>query len=390
LRTFVEYTRLTPTQLIEEAEEDRRLGRRGSSRGAPEARVAGFYERLLKEYVQKKYVGSRKETGKVGVSENLARTYCGAAIRSFYKANGFRLGEEGIALRIPKGANKRENLKLVFGQGEMRRLYDVCSSLRDKTIALAMCQSFLRVGQVCSLNYGDVARELESGEKFLTVHMRGRKRRNEYYTVLGEEFVEALRLYLNERRANDDVLEFDSPLFTKEGWQKLRHVRLAPHLIENSFRKLALKAELVSEKELEAADINPARIDALKSSGMTVAKLSGMNEKAVKFMAGDRLDKATMAQWMARPEELKQLYQEHYHALRVLSPKPDIEKIRELEEGIKDRDETIRALVENSRFKEEKLKRLEEELRKLREDYDKMITHLTTEEKRRILSEPKD
>jgi len=174
-------------------------------------------------------------------------------------------------------------------------------------------------------------------------------------------------------RANDDVLEFDSPLFTKEGRQKLRHVRLKPHLIENSFRKLALKAELVSEKQLEAADINPARPDALKSSGMNLAKLSGMNEKAVKFMAGHKLDETTMAHWMARPEELKELYRKHYHALRVLSPKPDTEKIRALEEDIKDKNKTIRALIENSRLKEEKLKRLEEELKNLREDYDKMM-----------------
>lgn len=104
----------------------------------------------------------------------------------------------------------------------------------------------------------------------------------QYCTVLGEEFVDTLRLYLNERRANGDALEFDSPLFTKEGWQKLRHVRIASHLIENSFRKLALKAGLVSERQLEAADINPARPLALKSSRMNVAKLSGMNETAVK------------------------------------------------------------------------------------------------------------
>ena len=105
LRAFVEYTKLTPTQLIDEAKEDRGLG--GRRRGAPEARVAGFYEWLLKEYVQKKRVASREYSGKVGVSENLATSYCGAAIRSFYKANGFRLGKEGIALRIPRGQTRR-------------------------------------------------------------------------------------------------------------------------------------------------------------------------------------------------------------------------------------------------------------------------------------------
>ena len=57
LRAFVEYTKLTPTQLIDEAKEDRGLG--GRRRGAPEARVAGFYEWLLKEYVQKKRIGPR-------------------------------------------------------------------------------------------------------------------------------------------------------------------------------------------------------------------------------------------------------------------------------------------------------------------------------------------
>lgn len=384
LRVYVEYAELTPTELIDEADEDREKPRR--HRGAPEGRVMGFYQWLLEEYEQKARGFGGGRTGKIGVSEKLAGMYC-AAMRSFYKANGFELGREGAVLSIPKGSKKRVNFKLKFRQKEMRKLFDVCTCLRDKTIVLAMYQSFQAVSEICSLNYGDVHRGLENGDKFITIHMIRKKREVEYYTILGEETLDLLRLYLDERKKNGDVLEFDTPLFTKEGAQLLNHSGITPNLIENSFRKYALKAGLVTEKQLEVADLNPARPHALRSSGMTVAKLSGMNETAVEFISGHNLDETTQAYWMAHTEELETLYKKHYHALRVLKPKLDTEKIRALEDDSRDKGDIIRALIENGKMKEAKLTHLEGEFKKLREDFDTMMAYLTEKGKRRILGQ---
>ena len=170
----MEYTGLTPTELIDEAEENRKKSRR--NRGVPEGRVMGFYEWLLKEYRQKRRGpgGRNREKGKIGVSESMAGTYCNA-IRAFYKSNGFELGREGAELHLPKPSKRRVNFKLKFRQPEVKRLLDVCTILRDKVIILMMCQCFQGIGEIYALNYGDVMEGLESGEKFFTVHMIGRR-----------------------------------------------------------------------------------------------------------------------------------------------------------------------------------------------------------------------
>ncbi len=95
---------------------------------------------------------------------------------------------------------------------------------------------------------------------------------------------------------------------------------------------------------------------------MTVAKLSGMPEVQVEFMAGHGLDDMTQAYWQARPEELTQKYREHYHALRVLKPKLDEVKIRKLETTVMERDDIVRALVENGKIKGKEIERLTREM----------------------------
>ncbi len=105
---------------------------------------------------------------------------------------------------------------------------------------------------------------------------------------------------------------------------------------------------------------------------MTVAKLSGMPEVQVEFMAGHGLDDMTQAYWQARPEELTQKYREHYHSLRVLKPKLDEAKVKKLETRVMKRDDVIDALVENGKMKAEKIEFLTNEIESLSKNMEKL------------------
>jgi len=362
MKAYVEFTGLNPKQLIDEIEEDRSKNLR--FQGKPELRINQFYEWLTKEYAQKLRGATRKRraNGKKGVSESLAYSYC-MAIRSFYKNNNFDL--KSHLLKIGKPVGKEENSKLRLRQPEVYKLVNVAGCVRDRAIILLQYQSFQSVREVCNLNYGHVKKALESNADFCIVHMVRKKTKTPYYFIIGPEVLELLRIYIDERKKSGENLRFDSPLFIQER-KKNQRLRITPGAIESMLRSYALKAGLVSKEELEISDLNPCRPHALRSSGMTVAKLDGMPEVAVEYMAGHKLGGTIRAYWQERPEELLELYKKHYHALRVLKPALDEVKLKELEDKVMKREDLIDQLLQNSKMKDEKIKALAEELEEIK------------------------
>jgi len=304
LEEYVKFTGLNPEQLIDEAEGDRNKSRR--YRGAPEGRLQEFHKYLLTSYTRKR---AKKE--KIGLSEKRAVVFFGA-IRTFYERNGFELD-----VKTPKASPKQVNFKVAIRPKELKRLLEWCSSLRDKTIVLFLFQSGISLAELCSLNYGDVARELEEGKIPLCLHIIREKEKVEYYTFLGKDAVDALKLYIHEREMRGEKLTYMSPLFTNEGTKKLKAQRITSRPIEITFKKLALKSGLVSESQMEAADMNPARPHACRSGFMTTLKLASCNDTAVEYMAGHKLDAVQMAYWGARPEELREMYSKYESYLSI-------------------------------------------------------------------------
>jgi len=364
MRAYMEFTKLTPKQLIDQIEEDRQKSPR--EQGVPEVQLNKFYDWIVHDYQQKAKGKGReikKTNGKKGASESLAVGYC-MSIRSFYRKNGFPI--DGTRINIPQPIAKPKNSKYRFRRGDVRKLCNVATSLRDKAVILLQYQSFQGVSEVCSLNYGPLKKQLEDNSEFLVAEMIRKKRRVKYHLVIGSEVVGLLKLYLAQRKRDGEKLEYNTPLFIKEGRAKKSRQRITPNLIELMMRDLGVKAGLVSPKQLEEADINPCRPHALRSSGMTVAKLSGMPEVAVEYMAGHKLDRTTEAYWQTRAEtELRELYRKHYNALRVLKTAVDEEKVKELETKVVKRDDVIDALIENGKVKEKKIHELEEQYAKL-------------------------
>lgn len=374
MRAYLEFTEMNPTELIDEAEKDREQKVR--YRGKPEGRVMDFNKWLMTEYAQKKRgAGKRQNSGKVGISERMANSYCISA-RSFYRVNGFKLGGEGALLRLPKSTGVKANSKLQMRDEEVRKMLSVCRQLRDKAIVMFMYQGFQAVGEICSLNYGDVEEGLKRGDDILTIQMVRKKSKTEYHMCVGDEAIDMLKLYLKERVRRGEELKYDSPLFVKAGRVESEYVRVTSSAIAHSFKEMALKSGLVTEERMKIADMNPARPHSLRSSGMTVAKLSGMADVAVEFMSGHGLDGTTQAYWQTNSKELTDLYRKHYDSLRVLKPKLDEEKVKKLETRVMKRDDVIDALIENGKMKEAKIDYLSGEIKTLNERVERFENHV--------------
>lgn len=326
MRAYIEFTGLNPEELIDEAEEDRQKPRR--ERGRPEQRLAEFWNHLLKK----------------GYSKSLASLYI-TAMRSFYRRNGFP-----IMTKAPKASVKKENRKRALAPADVKKLVDHAPTLRDRAIILMMFQGGFDVSTICSLNYGDVARELEAGIEPLMIGVVREKEEVEYTTFVGSDAVEALRAYLDERRSKGEELRLDVPLFVKEGSKKKTRQRITPNLIQNMLRDVALKAGLVTQEELENADLNPCRPHALRSSFSTILRLNGFDPLVIDYMQGHMLPYGG-AYLIPPPEKLREMYAEVEPQLSISQRHP-VEK--KLEERLKAYREDLKDLqAENERLRKE-------------------------------------
>jgi integrase len=364
---YMEYTNLNPTQLIDEAEADEQKSKR--ERGVPKQRILGFNEWLLTKYQQKTRGPRNKNKArreKVGISENLASTYC-SAIRSFYRDNGFR-----IDVKLGKPSKKKENFKLIMRTPEVSKLLNV-ASLRDRAVIKLMFESCQGISEVCGLNIGDI----KQYEDIWQFHIIRKKTSTEFYSEVGEETIEFLKLYFEERRRSGEELNDSSPLFVKEGRMKSSFERITPNLIEGIFKTLAIKSGLVTIEQMKKADLNPARPHSLRAGGMSVLKLEGCPEKWVEFRAGHEGSETDTAYWLTRPEESRQLFQKHYNALRV---KPvtqfDVTEVKKLREIVAEGQVTITALSENGRIKIEQIQALTKEASEQKEVIKGLVTAL--------------
>jgi len=338
MRAYMDFTGLNPKELIDEAEEDRKKPRR--ERGKPEQRLAEFHKWLLTEYEHKaRGRGERKGTGKKGVSKMKARTYVGA-IRSFYNRNGFPL-----TFKTPKASPKKENRKMQLTPREVKKLVDHAPTVRDRAIILMMFQGGFDVSTICSLNYGDVARELNEGSEPMVIHVVREKEEVEYFTCVGHDSIEALKAYLNERKAKGEVLRLDSPLFIKEGAKKLKSERMTTNLIQNMLKDTAMKAGIITEEHLDNADMNPCRPHALRSAFSTILRLNKFDPLLVDFMQGHVIP-YNGAYLIPPPEKVREMYAEVEPQLSI-SSSPVEENLRVYKELL----EAVQA--ENKRLKEE-------------------------------------
>lgn len=359
LRVFVEFTGMQPKELIDEAEEDRHKPRR--ERGKPERRLKDFYEWLTTDYVKR---GGRKK-GKKGLSSNRAGLYF-AAIRIFYDENGFSL-----KVKTPKKIVKKENFKIKIRPKHIRKLLEYALSKRDKALILCQFQGGFDVSTLCSLNYGDVVKDLEDGKSPLTLHIIREKEDVEYHTFLGQDSIDALNLYLDERRNKyKEKLGWETPLFAKyysfkkggkkdnkNGAKRLGE-RMETHLIQKMFQNISVLAGIVTEEQMEVADQNPARPHALRDGFNQVLGLEGVNQLLIDYWMGHSVP-YNGAYGIPEPEEQCEIYAQTEHALSVSGVVGGVSEVKELIDKMSDMRKVLTNSLNHSKELELRLEEIE-------------------------------
>ena len=340
LTLFCQWSGLNPTQLLDEAEEDRKKSRR--ERGKPEARLMEFYNYLINE---KK------------VAKKTATLYF-TAVRSFYKWNGFPL-----YVKTPKAAPKKENRKAVITPEIVKKLIDHAPTLRDRAIILFLFQGGFDVSTLCSLNYGDVKNELEAGKIPMMIYVVREKEEVEYFTFVGRDAVEALKAYLNDRRTKGEELKYDTPLFIKDKAKRRKGERINPHHIQNMLRETAIKAGLITREEMDKVDFNPYRPHALRAAFSSILRLNGFDPVLVEFMMGHSIP-YNGAYLIPPPEKVRQMYADLEAQFTISTALKDVSEIEEKLETYKKILEDVQA--ENKKLREH-LNILWEERKELRE-----------------------
>lgn len=90
----------------------------------------------------------------------------------------------------------------------------------------------------------------------------------EYDTFIGEDAIEAIKAYLAQRKR-------ESPLFIIQFTTDLKSSKLKriyPSLIEAFVKSAVLKAGLVTQEQLDAADVNPCRPHPIRTAFISILK----------------------------------------------------------------------------------------------------------------------
>ena len=107
--------------------------------------------------------------------------------------------ESNPVMQVEK-ARLPEKEKEIFTDSEIDTLVRTAHNLRDKAIIKTLLSTECRVGELCSLNIGD----LDFGSGIARVY--GQKGKRERITPLTDDCISAIRQYLNERHDDSDAL----------------------------------------------------------------------------------------------------------------------------------------------------------------------------------------
>ncbi|MBC7113330.1 MAG: tyrosine-type recombinase/integrase [Candidatus Methanomethyliales bacterium] len=346
-RIFLEYTKLTPEQLIEEALEDAKRDPREKT-DIVKQRLIGFYNWLTTE-------APNRLTGGKGLSSKLGHTYVNA-VRSFYDTFGVVVKLKGrSALPKPRVANKRMRLTNM----DVKRLVDHCRSPRDRAIILTMFQSGMDVSTLCDLKYGDVTDGLMKNEHPLRLNLYRPKTGVQYFTFLGRDACEAIRAYLNDLKAKGITLSPNDPLFLKEGTKALTKEGITPDLVQLLMRELAIKTGFV-DKNMNGRAINPLSPHALRESFGSIMTGKGVPRTVVDFWLGHEIGEMAEAYQEAQFEDVKRMYLEREPFISINTGGELEEKLRrEIDEKNRQLQSLVNGLTAENLELKQRMQKLE-------------------------------
>lgn len=298
---FCEWLKKTPDQLITE----RKAELKSEDAQTTENTVREFDTMLEEEKEDEK--GNKYKVTRTTIAKHCAH------LLSFYKYNGFPL-----KLKVPKHTMHVREPHTVE---ELKTLIQFADP-RERAILLVIKDSGISREDVVKLKYGDIQQEFESGKDFIRVHLTRQKEQVEYDTFLGPNAVQALKIYLQERKSKDETINPDSPLLAN-----IHGKPLTPLALSMTFVRLSVQTGF---------NTSPHRLRKYFESHMGLSAPSIM----VKYWLGHSLG-AEKSYFMPSIEDQRRKYAEAYKELDIY--RSEVNVLEQRKQQMRDTLELMRA-----------------------------------------------
>lgn len=291
-----------------------------------------------------------------------SRQVAWASVKSFFDTNYYPL--QTRRGDYPSGESLGHR---AFTKAELKKLVELKEmSLRSKLIVFLLKDTGLRVGDLVRLKYGEISKQLEAGEDFISLKIVTRKNKVVATTFIGEETIKLLKEHLDyrrkgTRRTQPEIITKDSWLIRNRGkFEKTTRTTISS-LMSSYIEKLGLKDELSAHS--------------LRKFTQTQLESAGVQPNWVKQILGHKLEGSEGSYSRPTDEMLRGAYIKAYDALRI-NPRgltnEDVEELVSENERLKKRLIAIETQQEEikKRFIAEREAVLDEYVKRLREELD--------------------
>lgn len=227
-----------------------------------------------------------------------------ASVKSFFDTNYYPLQPRRGDYPTGQSLGHR-----AFTKAELKKLVELKEmSLRSKLIVFLLKDTGLRVGDLVRLKYGEISKQLEAGEDFISLNITTEKRKVRATTFIGDETIKFLKEYLDYRRKGTRNIEPE--VITKDSWL-IRHTEkfdkttrtTISSLISQYIEKIGLKDELSAHS--------------LRKFTQTQLESAGVQPNWVKQIIGHKLEGSEGSYSRPTVEMLRVAYIKAYDALRI-------------------------------------------------------------------------
>lgn len=274
-----------------------------------------------------------------------------AAVRSFFEMHylplRMRRGDYPSGESLGYRAATRENIN---------RLLENASD-RTQAIILFLKDTGLRVSDVVSLKYGDLAKGLEEEAEFIPLNIITKKNSIAAKTFVGPEAITALKKRLKERREGtrripQEKITKDSPLF------RTKSKKVAPvsrsgisSLINHHVKKIGLEGEISAHS--------------LRKFFQTQMEAAGVHPNWVEQMMGHKLSGVRNSYSRPSSKQLEEVYGKAYPQLSVFPIPATAEEMRKQAEELKKAKSEVQELRNKTQKLEENAERTQEMFKKM-------------------------
>ena len=303
IRQYMQYHKMSLSELLEEAEDDIINGiipRKRSIKG----RIIDFRNSLE------------------GKSDNTKHNYV-SAVRSFFKSMDVQLPDNK---RYEKTAILEENKFRGIERSEIKRVLKY-ANVRDKAITLLISSSGTAADELTNLTKDDFFTGLDRVTKICTFFIRREKTGGDYHTYCTPEASGAIQEYLNTR---EDDLPWLFVGFIKE---KNQVVQMTPNAIAGIFRRLAVK----TGNEGEHGFFNKIRAHNFRKFYRTTLMEAGCPQWAAEWTMGHKQELDARYSSPSGEKMKNEYYLPYVNSLLIdtadviIQPQEDITALRELQ-----------------------------------------------------------